>query len=71
MHVVLLCTEERTPNPDLEENDRGGYKKLYFTSELKRISRYEPGGHRGKGWFLAEEMGLWQRQRLKCVILMA
>lgn len=38
-------------------------KKLYFRFELRKISRYEAGGHKEQGWFLAEEMGIWKRQK--------
>lgn len=38
-------------------------KKSHFRFELRRISKYEPGGHRELGWFLPQEIVMWQRQR--------
>lgn len=62
--MVLLSTEERTSTSDLQENDRRGYKEIILKIGAYKDNRYEPGRHRKQDWFLAEEMGIWQRWKI-------
>lgn len=62
-HIVLLSTEETTSTSDLQENDRRGYKEIIVQTGAQKDNRYEPGRHWKQDWFLAEEMGIWQRQK--------
>lgn len=51
--MVLLNTEERMPNTNLEKNDKGGYKEIRF--ELRKV--------RGKSQVdTGNKTGSWQKE---------